>query len=99
MSLLGSGETETMTVDKEEWIKAARNDEHAEFVLSTGDIIVTDWEGDNEFHPYVMPVGSENDSHDAEADIKEAIKDDLGFNPRHVEWGYNGTYVVHSVLP
>ena len=88
-----------MTANKEEWIKAARNDEYAEFVLSTGDMIVTDWEGDNEFHPYVMPVQSEEDSRDAEADIKQAIKDDLGFNPRVVEWGYNGTYVVHSVLP
>mgnify|MGYP006928085756 CR=1 FL=1 len=88
-----------MTVDKEEWIKAARNDEYAEFVLDTGDIIVTDWEGDGDFFPYVMPVGSDEDSHEAEAQIKQAIKDGLGFNPRNVEWGGNGTYVVHSVLP
>lgn len=84
---------------KAEWIQAARNDGYAEYELETGDILVTDWEGNNKFAPYVVPVESEEDSRDVEAEIQNAIIKELGFKPNIVEWGYNGTYVIHSSKP
>jgi len=84
---------------KEEWLEAARNDTMAEYELETGDIIITDWEGDGVFCPYVMPKESTENSDIAAEAIHNAITDELGFEPRFVEWGFNGTYVVHADKP
>ena len=84
---------------KEEWLEAARNDTLAEYELETGDIIVTDWEGEGEFFPYVIPKESSENSDIAAKAIKNAIKDELGFEPSFIEWGFNGTYVVHADKP
>lgn len=84
---------------KKEWLEAARNDTLAEYELETGDIIVTDWEGEGGFFPYVIPKESSENSDIAAEAIQNAIEDELDFKPRFVEWGFNGTYAVHADKP
>jgi len=84
---------------KEEWLEAARNDTLAEYELETGDVIVTDWEGEGRFFPYVIPKESSENSDIAAEAIQNAIEEELDFKPRIVEWGFNGTYAVHADKP
>lgn len=36
------------------FVEAAQNDEYAEYKLEDGFVLITDWEGDGSFYPYVI---------------------------------------------
>lgn len=42
--------------DKSGFVQAVENDEYAEFVLAPGLFLITDWEGDGTFLPYVVDM-------------------------------------------
>ena len=42
---------------EEQFIKAASNDEYAEFELKPDLVIITDCDGDGSFHPYIVNNG------------------------------------------
>lgn len=48
--------------DTEDFIEAAQKDEYAELELEPGFVLITDWEGDGSFEPYmVLPDGYEDE--------------------------------------
>ena len=63
-----------------EFVIAVRRDEYAELPLETGDTLVTDWEGDGTFWPYVVLTGDHGDKHPSDilADVDTAIYHALG---------------------
>lgn len=81
---------------KEEFIQAAKDDEYGEFELGTGDILITDWEGNGLFNPYVIPTSSDKDDDTASADISSSIKDELDINVHGIEWD-EGNEVYHVI--
>jgi hypothetical protein len=85
-----------MTETKEEFLEAVENDELAEFELPTGDILVTDWEGDGHFDPYILPKSSAPGDEIVAEILEEAIRDVFDFDVEHVEWASNGTYKVRA---
>lgn len=75
-----------------DFVEAVEYDEYAELELSTGDILITDWEGDHTFHPYVEPMGDHGDKHPTDIldDIAVAIGDALGVAVHHIEYDSGG---------
>jgi hypothetical protein len=91
---------QTTETTKEQFINAVTEDEYAEYHLPCGDILVTDWESDGTYHPYVVPVESPNDSDDAAATISQSIATvfDVGVNA--IEWDANNeVYVPYMERP
>lgn len=41
--------------DTDGFVRALRNDNYAEYELCDGHTLVTDWEGDGGFYPYIVP--------------------------------------------
>lgn len=74
---------------KEQFQEALYNDDYAEYQLDTGDILVTDWEGDGYIFPSVIPEESEHNSDEAMALIKEELQDLFDFSVRTIEWDNN----------
>ena len=66
--------------DKDGFIEAIENDEYAELVLPNGDTLITDWEGDGVFFPYVVPTSEQTYEYqdEREAEILTGIYDLLG---------------------
>lgn len=77
-----------MSDDVENFIAAVQEDEYAELELSTGDILITDWEGDGVFNPYVVEGGQHGDKHPTDIldDIMTAIEDKLGVTVYDIEY-------------
>lgn len=42
--------------EKQEFIKAISNDQYAEWEISEDLVLITDWEGDSYFNPYVLDL-------------------------------------------
>lgn len=65
--------------DRDNFIEAVREDEYAELELSTGDVLITDWEGDGTFNPYVVMSGDHGDKHptDILREVGDAIAQEL----------------------
>lgn len=84
-----------MTDEKEEFIEAVENDEYAEITLSTGDTLVTDWEGDGVFNPYAVPdqnpsLEKKNKHYEErEVDVAEAIEEAFDVYVDEVEYDPN----------
>jgi len=76
-----TSDTTTNSTDIDQFIKAVDNDAYAELLLDNGDTLVTDWEGDGYYLPYVVPAeGSLDDPTDTEIqqrkdEICECISD------------------------
>lgn len=68
--------------EKEQFIEAVRYDEYCELELPTGDVLITDWEGDGTFNPHVQP--KDEDATRA-AEIGEAISETLEVEVETVE--------------
>lgn len=85
--------------EKEEFIEAAANDEYGEYTLNTGDVLITDWEGDGVFDPFVIPDTSDNDSREVEDELAEAIQNEFDIEVRNVEWSNQGLYLVRAEKP
>lgn len=90
------------TTDVEGFVKAAEQDEYAELPLETGDILITDWEMDGTFMPYISPnfhrIDFDND--DVKDEIAMAIESKLDIEVTALEWSEgNGVYypVVHGI--
>lgn len=92
-------DSESKSSNKKEFYDAIDEDEYAEYELSTGDVLITDWEGNSAFNPYVVPVESDENSDSAADDIHEAIQRELDIKVRHVEWRGDEAYAVHADKP
>lgn len=44
----------TMNLETENFVRAVENDEYAEYELDDGFVLITNWEGDGMFNPYVV---------------------------------------------
>lgn len=82
---------------KEEFIQAVEDDEYGEFELGTGDLLITDWEGDGFFNPYVIPTSSAEDDDAASASISSSIESDLEIKVYGIEWDESNE--VYHVVP
>jgi hypothetical protein len=73
--------------DAENFASAVENDEYAELELETGDVLVTDWEGNGVFNPYVVVRdGGVTDVEAAKDQIAAAIQDRLGVRVSHLHY-------------
>lgn len=73
-----------MTDSKEEFIKAVRFDEYAEYEIAEGLILETDWEGDGEFVPWLCL----NDTGLTEQEVDDILTDEqdlFRYEHLHVE--------------
>lgn len=51
-----------MNQETQNFIEAVENDEYAEYEIGDGFVLITDWEGDGSFNPYVvLPDGYEDE--------------------------------------
>lgn len=84
------------------FIQAVENDEYAELVLETGDVLITDWEGDGVFNPYVVPDGNHDDidRDTREAQIMREIGNKLDVRVHAIEYDKrNEVFVPHTDRP
>lgn len=80
------------TVEKFE--KARLTDGYGEYHLDTGYVLVTDWEGDNSFNPYVVPEKGTDLNEDNMDKVREEINETFSFTVRHIEDAGNGSWNV-----
>jgi hypothetical protein len=90
------------TTDIEGFVKAAEADKYAELPLETGDVLITDWEMDGTFFPYVEPKHGhgKHDVDDIKDEIAMAIESKLDIEVTTLEWSEaNGVYypVVNGI--
>jgi len=78
-------------------MQAVKDDEYGEYTLETGDIVITDWEGDGFFSPYVIPEASPRNDDEAMANISSSIESELEFKVIRVEWDVSND--VYHVVP
>jgi len=84
------------------FIAAVESDEYAEVELKNGDTLVTDWEGDGHFHPYIVPaegvadtLADDADARDERgADIATLIHDVFNVYVNEIEWVHDAS-VAH----
>lgn len=96
--------TNKWQTDTEGFIEAVENDEYAELPLETGDVLITDWEGNGIFHPYVEPsshpdIDREQKHHEErEIEVAEAIEDMFdGVRVEHIEYD-EGNQVYYPTM-
>jgi len=70
-----------------EFRKAVESDEYAELELPKGDVLITDYEGDMAFYPYVMP--KDKDCGDRSDEIANQIINKLSVRVDRVEYSDN----------
>lgn len=82
--------------DRENFIEAVREDEYAELELSTGDVLITDWEGDGTFNPYVVISGARSDKlpSDILREVGDAIAEELDVRVDEVVYDHNNDVLV-----
>lgn len=81
--------------DLQNFLKAAEEDEYAEVELGDGYTLITDWEGDGTFMPYVQPP--EDDSGENDHHVDDMLHDLDGIAVSYVEWDdNNGVYHVSA---
>ena len=78
----------THLIERYNYVAAVAEDEYGELELPTGDYLITDWEGDDTFLPYVEPTDDhrENPTDEVGDEIAEAIQDELGTVVHRIEW-------------
>jgi len=91
--------TNTWTTDPETFTEAVRDDDYAELELSTGDVLITDWEGDGTFHPYVVMTGDHGTAHPTDIldDVAQAIQDALDVTVYAIEYDANNDVLVPTM--
>jgi hypothetical protein len=80
---------------KEEFIEAIEADEYAEYELSTGDVLITDYEGDGLFHPYVVP---KNDNEGCGDEIADAISEEFDVRVFNIEATGGNETIFYPVM-
>lgn len=83
--------------DELEFIDAVENDIYEELDLGGGFTLITDWEGDESFHPYVVPP---QENHTVDKDTVEILLENVDFlTVTRVEWdSHNGVYHVSASM-
>lgn len=64
----------TMDLENENFVRAVENDEYAEYELDDGFVMITDWEGDGTFNPYVVLPDKFSD----EDEVVELLTEEAG---------------------
>lgn len=87
--------------DSDGFVRAARDDEYAELKLPNGDVLITDWEGDGVFNPYVVPHDDGGRDDEREEQIAEQIEAQFdGVRVEFIEWDDNHElYVPYMERP
>lgn len=80
-------------LERYRFVDAVETDEYAELELPTGDVLISDWQGDNTFLPYVeklsthfAPALDSTDRSVIADEIGEAIQQELGVAVFHIGW-------------
>jgi len=69
-----------MNEETQNFVDAVQNDEYAEHKLEDGFVLITDWEGDGMFNPWVvLPEGFENEDEVLENLIGEETNHFMSF--------------------
>jgi hypothetical protein len=76
--------------EKENFIQAVEDDEYAEYELSCGAVLITDWEGDGVFNPYVVIYDIDDDVTDLDRVIGDQIAEAFNVRVTHIETDYDG---------
>lgn len=71
--------------DKENFIQAVEDDEYAEYELQCGAVLITDWEGDGFFNPYVVTYDINDDVTNTEQRIVDEITEAFNVRVRAVD--------------
>lgn len=81
---------EPTTAEKQTFITGVEQDEYAELRLRTGDTLITDWEGDETFNPYIIPRDGTDEVPDRGGErsetVAEAIEAALHVRVDEIEW-------------
>jgi hypothetical protein len=83
--------------DKENFIQAVKNDEYAEYELPCGAVLITDWEGDGVFNPYVVTYHIDDGITNAEQKIVDDITEAFSVDVRAIE-GVTGEGLYYPVM-
>ena len=92
------------TDEKAAFISAIQADEYAEYELPNGDVLITDWEGDGEFYPYILPNNEADISdHGKRADetaelIQSALEDFTLVDIEATDPDPSGTVIYYPVI-
>lgn len=89
-------------MEPEGFIKAVENDEYGQITLETGDTLITDWEGDGTFHPYVQPHADHGENHPTDIldDVASAIEETFDVTVQSIEWdNTNDVFVPYMDRP
>lgn len=83
-----------MPASKQEFKEAVENDAFAEYDLGEGFYLITDWEGDGAFYPYVVPP--KNYVRDESDEELEEVLDELNevITFHDIEWDRNNELFV-----
>jgi hypothetical protein len=77
--------------DLERFLAAVKDDEYAEYELGDGYTLVTDWEGDGSFNPYVVPPDGDDGTNQQR--VSDLLTEVQAFDVFHVEYSTaNGVY-------
>lgn len=84
-----------------DFVAAVEQDTYAELQLSSGDWLITDWEGDGVFSPYVVPeLDAPRTREYAENVVADAIADALSIQVRAIEYdSKNSMFVPYMDRP
>lgn len=79
-------ENDPTTDQLADFVLAVACDEYADIELSTGDHLITDWEGDGVFNPYVVTDETPDNPDEYGDRIADAAQDALGVPVRIFEY-------------
>jgi len=83
--------------EKENFIQAVEDDEYAEYELPCGAVLVTDWEGDGLFNPYVLTHDLNDDVTDVCGTVGDELAEAFNVRVRTVE-DVGGDDIVYPIM-
>jgi hypothetical protein len=83
--------------EKENFIQAVEDDEYAEYELSCGAVLITDWEGDGLFNPYVVTYDIDDGVTNVSQRIVDEITEAFSVDVRAID-GVSGEDLYYPVM-
>jgi hypothetical protein len=82
-----------MQPEKENFVKAVKNDEYSEYELSENLILLTDWESDHKFNPVVIDAKRQYSEDEVDTILMESMSELFAYEVLHFEEDtYNDLY-------
>jgi hypothetical protein len=83
--------------EKENFIQAVEDDKYAEYELPCGAVLITDWEGDGVFNPYVVTYDITDDVTNTEQKIADELTEAFSVDVRAID-GVSGEDLYYPVM-